>query len=165
MPASGVVATPTAPGLATAIGADLLLNVGEPSRADQRLIVDDHDDVAKLVATFNDPATPADESLNESYVIGLARDQGANEINPLANPPPTLVPGKLDVSAFGFTQRVDVPAIIKADFKSGNDMLVIQHDVGVASEVSGGAGFDTLIGGGGRDILRGDARRRHSLRQ
>ena len=71
-----------------------------------------------------------------------------------------LVPGMLDVFAFGFTQRVQefvngVPTVIKADFKNGDDMLVIQNDVTVGSEVLGGDGNDTLIGGGGRDIFRG----------
>lgn len=158
-PPPSVQATLLAPGLATVVGEDLLLNVGEPDRADQRKIVDEHDGVAKLVATYDDPATVAiNESLNEAYVIGLARNQSGNNINPADNPAPVLVvPAQLDVFAFGFTQRVDIPVIIRADFKGGADMLVIQRDVIVDSEVSGGDGNDVLTGGGGRDILRGDA--------
>ena len=146
-PPPTVVATPEAPGLATAIGTELWLNVGDPSRADQRIVAD-HDEPAKLVGAG---------ILNEAYVIGLARDKGGNHINPIDNPPPVLVPNHLDVFAFGFTQRVDIPAIIRADFKGGDDLLVIQSDVIVDSEVSGGEGNDKLIGGGGRDILNGDA--------
>ena len=59
-PPPSVEATPLAPGLATAIAADLFLNVGEPVRADQRLIVDEHDDVAKRRRpTIRTPATKA----------------------------------------------------------------------------------------------------------
>jgi Ca2+-binding RTX toxin-like protein len=161
-PPPSVVATSDAPGLATELPDQLRLNVGDPSFADQRKVVDEHDNQAKLVATPDDPTTLGiNESLNESYVIALARDQveegGLNSQN---DTPPVLVPGMLDVFAFGFTQRVQesvngVPTVIKADFKNGDDMLVIQSDVTVGSEVLGGDGNDTLIGGGGRDIFRG----------
>src|SRR5699024_6523175 len=98
-----------------------------------------------------------DERQIEAYVIALARNQNSDEIDPLDNSPPTLVNGKLDVTAFGLTQRVDTPTIIKAEFKAGNDTLVIQSDVTVDSNVSGGDGNDTLVGGARRDDLRGDA--------
>lgn len=158
-PPPSVQATPQAPGLATAVGTELLLNVGDLNgdRAQFRLIVDNDDDTAKQVLNPDDPATPQDERQNEAYVIALARDQGTDEIDPLDNAPPTVVAGKLDVTAFGFTQRVDTPAIIKAEFKAGNDTLVIQSDVAVDSDISGGEGHDTLVGGAGRDNLRGDA--------
>lgn len=152
-----VVATPTIPGLATADGADLLLNVGD--RAQYRLIKDNETDMGVQVVTADNPDTPQDERLNEAYVIALARDQGSDGINPANNPPPTLVGGHLDVTAFGFTQRVDDPTIIKANFGDGVDTLVIQNDVAIDSDISGGAGDDTLGGGAGRDHLRGDAGR------
>ena len=157
-PPPTVQPTPDAPGLATAgpttdIPAGVLaLNVGD--RAQFRIIGDD-DEPSKHVALPDDPNTPGDESLNEAYVIGLARDQSRDAINPSDNPPPVLVPGKLDVFAFGFTQRVDVPNIIKADFGDGNDTLIIQDDVTVGSEIFGGKGNDTLVGGAGSDTLHG----------
>lgn len=158
-PPPSVQATPQAPGLATAVGTELLLNVGDidGDRAKFRLIVDNDDDTAKQAVNPDDPATPQDERQNEAYVIALARDQSTDEIDPLDNEPPTVVNGKLDITAFGFTQRVDIPTVIKAEFKGGNDTLVIQSDVAVDSDVSGGDGNDTLVGGAGRDNLRGDA--------
>lgn len=158
-PPPTVQATPQAPGLATSVGAELLLNVGDldGDRAKFRVIVDNDDDTGKQVFNPDDPATPQDERQVEAYVIALARDQNTDEIDPLDNAPPTVVGGKLDVTAFGFTQRVDIPTIIKAEFKAGNDTLVIQRDVTVDSDVSGGDGNDTLVGGAGRDNLRGDA--------
>jgi Ca2+-binding RTX toxin-like protein len=157
-PPPSVQATPQAPGLATAVGMELLLNVGDidGDRAKFRLIVDNADDTAKQVVNPDDPGTPQDERQNEAYVIALARNQSTDEIDPLDNEPATVVNGKLDVTAFGFTQRVDVPTVIKAEFKAGNDTLVIQRDVAVDSDISGGDGNDTLVGGGGRDNLRGD---------
>lgn len=154
-PPPTVEPTPLEPGLATAVASDLLLNVGD--RAQFRIIKDNGGSGVK-VANPDDPLTPTiDESQVEGYVIALARDPGGDDINPRDNPPPTLVPGQLDITAFGFTQRAATPGIIRADFKDGNDLLVIQSDVLVDSDISGGGGNDTLTGGGGRDTLRGDA--------
>lgn len=154
-PPPTVEATLQEPGLATAIGIDLLLNVGD--RAVFR-IIKDNEGGGVQVANPDDLLTPGiDERQVEGYVISLARDQNGDDVNPLDNPTPTLVPGQLDVTAFGFTQRVAVPGIIRADFKGGNDLLVIQSDVLTDSDISGGGGNDALTGGGGRDTLRGDA--------
>ncbi len=148
-PPPSITATPLAPGLATDTGGEIRLNVGP--FADQRLIFDESTGKTLQAVDANNPD-------NESYIIGRARDRGPDggEINPLDNPPPTIVPGFLDVSAFGFTQRLAERGVIRADFGAGNDVLVIQNDVTVGSDVSGGAGFDTLIGGAARDVLRGD---------
>ena len=103
-PPPSIEATPDAPGLATESAPDLLLNVGD--RAGLRKLADDHGNISAPIALSNDPSTPGDESHNEAYVIALARDAGGDNINRAANPAPTIVPGMLDVSAFGFTQRV-----------------------------------------------------------
>jgi hypothetical protein len=154
-PPPSIEATPDAPGLATESAPDLLLNVGD--RAGLRKLADDHGNISAPIALSNDPSTPGDESLNEAYVIALARDAGGDNINRAANPAPTIVPGMLDVSAFGFTQRVHIPTnVITADFKDGNDTLIIQTDVNVASNVHGGGGNDVLFGGAARDVFFGD---------
>jgi Ca2+-binding RTX toxin-like protein len=145
-PPATVEATPQAPGLATAMpDASLALNVGD--RAGERKIGDDHGNVMPI----------GQGVANESYVIALARDAQGDNLNPAGNPAPVIVPGKLDVSAFGFTQRVDIPTVITAHFTNGDDMLVIQRDVAVDSDISGGIGNDTLMGGAGSDKLHGDA--------
>ncbi len=155
-PPATIVASPQAPGLATLVGLDLLLNVGDPDRADQRKLMDDHGNISGQIRVVDNPNTPEDESLNETYVIGRARDVADKDASPSNSSPPQIVDGKLDVYAFGFTQRVDQPTLIRANFKNGDDMLVIQSDVIVNSDIFAGNGNDTLIGGGGSDILRGE---------
>ena len=144
-----VVPTEAAPGLATPDGTDLLLNVGD--RADKRLVADDEGGTPhKLV-------DPRDPNL-EGYVIARARtNPDPDAIMPTA--PGDPIPNALDVTAFGFTQRVDTTTLnlIKANFEDGNDFLVIQTDVTTDSDVSAGNGDDELAGGAGRDNLRGDA--------
>lgn len=142
-PPPTVEPTPLAPGLATAIGAQLRLNVG-PAAGDRK-ILDNGTGTLQTPVTPDNPETPGiDERLNEPYVVALARDgDGA------------VVPGFLDVSAYGFTQRAALPGLITADFAAGDDMLIVQSDVTTAVQVSGGAGEDTFTTGAGNDLLRG----------
>ncbi len=143
-------------GLATASGTDLLLNVGDINgdRGQFRQLKDEDTGTFKKIVNEDDPTTTINEAENESYIIGLARDKDPNSgIN--SNLPPVPIAGMLDVHAFGLTQRVGVPNIIKADFKNGDDVLFIQEDVAIRADVSGGAGRDNLAGGAGNDRLDG----------
>lgn len=137
---------PESPGLATVIGTDAVLNVG--SRSPLRQIPDNAGGAPRLLF---DPDAPDDEG----YVIGRARNRVGNAANPAGDPPTEVVPG-LDVFAFGVTQRVAPPTLIKADFGAGNDTLIVQSDVTVAVVATGGAGEDALTGGAGNDVLSGD---------
>ncbi len=155
-PPARIPVSPEAPGLATESGSDLLLNVGDINgdRGRFRLVKDDETGVIKQVLNADDPATSGiNEAENEAYIIGLARDKAAN--GGIGATPSVLIPGQLDVHAFGLTQRVAIPTVIKAEFKAGDDVLFIQEDVTVRAEVSGGAGRDNLAGGGGNDRLDG----------
>ncbi len=154
-PPATVEPTPLAPGLATAVGTDLFLNVGP--RAGDRKITNEHGDVSAVLTIPDDPNTPADERLNESYIIALARNPGGDAINPAVNAPPVVVPNMLDVSAYGFTQRVTIPGIIRAAFDDGDDTLVIQSDVFIQAVIDAGAGNDVMSGGAGDDTILGQA--------
>jgi Ca2+-binding RTX toxin-like protein len=155
-PPAKIPVSPDAPGLATESGSDLLLNVGDITgdRGKFRLVKDEDTNVIKQVLNPDDPATPGNEAENESYIIGLARDKVANA-GIGATPTALVVPSQLDVHAFGLTQRVAIPTVIKADFKAGDDVLFIQEDVTIRAEISGGAGRDNLSGGAGNDRLDG----------
>ncbi len=145
-PPATVQLPPETPGLATISGTEAVLNVG--SRSPLRQIPDNAGGTPRLLF---DPDAPDDEG----YVIGLARNREGKAANPAGDPPAVVVPG-LDVFAFGVTQRVAPPTLIKADFGAGNDTLIVQSDVSVAVVASGGAGEDALTGGAGNDVLSGD---------
>ncbi|PAX06764.1 choice-of-anchor L domain-containing protein [Sphingomonas lenta] len=151
-PPPTVTPTPEAPGLATVSGPEILLNVGD--RAALRKVPDRETGEAKNVANVDDPETPENESANEGYVIALARDVTNEGVNGSTSTP---VPGKLDIVAFGVTQRVDASGVIRANFKDGADRLDIQGAVGVRAEVNAGNGEDYLAGGAGDDVLNGEA--------
>ena len=144
-PPPTVEPTPTAPGLATELASHVRLNVGPD--AGQRIVVDNGTGLARQPVTPDNPDTVGiNENLNETYVIARAREEDG-----------TLLPGKLDVSAFGFTQRTGIPGPIRADFGAGDDVLVVQSDVTTRTEADGGDGEDLLTGGAGADRLRGGA--------
>lgn len=151
------VTTPDAPGLATRPGTgDVRLNVGPAEGS--RLVPDGEGAGATLrpVKMADDPGTPdRSEVDDEAYLVALARDTTQGGIAG-GGETTTLVDGKLDIHAFGFTQRI-VAGRIVGDFGAGNDALIIQADVVQDSDVSGGDGDDNLVGGGGRDTFRGDA--------
>lgn len=152
-----VTQAPEAKGLATLQleNGNVRLNVGDFAK--DRLIPDGEgaDATLRSVQMADDPDTPQNEADGEAYVIARAR-QPVDDGIAGGDKPPELVEGKLDILAFGFTQRIDAGKIV-ADFKDGNDALIIQSDVTVASDVHGGGGDDNLVGGGGSDTLDGGA--------
>lgn len=140
---------PQTPGLATLLADNTVrLNVGPD--ADQRLIPDEGDPGnPKFVANADDAATPQKENLQEAYLVANARDK--NDDGTM-----TPVAGKLDINAFGFTQRIGAGSVIVADFAEEADSLIIQADVLTPSVVHGGAGDDNLHGGAGFDVFYGE---------
>ncbi len=148
-----------AEGLASPSGTDLLLNVGD--RASFRKVIDEDTNSPTLVSAPDDPKTTTqNESLNEHYLIANARKEVDGAFKSTFGAVATeIVPGFLDIHAFGFTQRADIPKLIKADFKDGDDSLIIQNDVTVNSEIASGAGDDSLTGGAGIDNFNGESGR------
>ncbi len=148
-----------AEGLASPSGVDLLLNVGD--RASFRKVIDEETNTAKPVnAPDNAETTTINESLNEHYLIANARKEVDGAFKSTFGDVATeIVPGFLDIHAYGFTQRADNPDLIKADFKDGDDSLIIQSDVTVNSEIASGAGDDSLTGGAGTDNFNGEGGR------
>jgi Ca2+-binding RTX toxin-like protein len=141
---------PETPGLATLLAdTTIRLNVGPD--ADKRLIPDNGDpDNPKFVQNADDAATPQDERQEEAYLVANARDEDEDGVV-------TPVAGKLDINAFGFTQRIAAGSVIRGNFADGADSLIIQADVLTPSVAFGGAGSDNLHGGAGRDEFFGES--------
>lgn len=143
-----VITEPNAKGLATLLDSgDVRLNVG--ADATERAVPDEVDG-----KTIFKPIQMADAPEQESYLIARARDAGDGGIASGGGGDPVVVPDKLDILAFGFTQRIAAGRIV-ASFGAGNDALIIQSDVTQDSLVDGGDGDDNLVGGGGSDTLSG----------
>ncbi|MGJ3627008.1 calcium-binding protein [Sphingomonas sp. MMS24-JH45] len=147
-----------APGLATLLtSGEVRLNVGLVEG--DRLVPDGEGAEATLKPVLkmaDDPGTPdRSEVDDEAYVVARARDTSKGGIAG-GGTTSTLVDGKLDIYAFGFTQRI-VAGKIVGDFGAGNDALIIQDDVTNDFDVQGGAGDDNLVGGRGRDTFHGGA--------
>ncbi|KQN82869.1 hypothetical protein ASE90_08825 [Sphingomonas sp. Leaf67] len=142
-----VVEEKNAQGLATLLdNGDVRLNVGADAK--DRAVPDEVDG-----KTIYKPIQMADAPEQESYLIARARDAGDGGIAG-GGGDPVVVADKLDILAFGFTQRIAAGRIV-ASFGAGNDALIIQSDVTQDSLVDGGDGDDNLVGGGGSDTLSG----------
>ncbi|KQN73886.1 choice-of-anchor L domain-containing protein [Sphingomonas sp. Leaf62] len=142
-----VVEEKNAQGLATLLdNGDVRLNVGADAK--DRAVPDEVDG-----KTIYKPIQMADAPEQESYLIARARDAGDGGIAG-GGGDPVVVADKLDILAFGFTQRIATGRIV-ASFGAGNDALIIQSDVTQDSLVDGGDGDDNLVGGGGSDTLSG----------
>ncbi len=151
-PDPGPARFPEGEGLATVVANGLRLNVGD--FANLRRINDNG--TPKQAINPDNAATPENESENESYVVALARDRvGPSSIGPGTAPQFDLVPGQLDIHAFGFTQRL-AEGIIRAEFKGGRDTLIVQSDVTQNVIANGGGGDDVLTSARGIDTLLGE---------
>ena len=147
MPAARTgIRSPPAEGLAELqTSGNLLLHTGD--LASKRVLLD-HDGTRH-------PGT--DEG--EAYIVRNAVDVPNPGLRPSAANTVVPVPDRIDITAYGVTQRYGAPGntpnIISANLGLGNDSLIIAKDVGQWSNVTGGAGDDYMHGGLGRDTFDG----------